>query len=70
MAQKKNLDQFMKKQYKKRRYYTPNDIGQHNTANDLWVSFFNDVYDLTELIQSNIECIKFIFTDYLKKILN
>ena len=39
--------------YKKRRYYTPDEVKAHNTANDCWVSFFNEVYDLTELIQKN-----------------
>lgn len=39
--------------YKRRRYYTPQEVRQHNTANGCWVSFFNEVYDLTELIQKN-----------------
>jgi cytochrome b involved in lipid metabolism len=39
--------------YKRRRYYTPQEVIHHNTANDCWVSFFNEVYDLTELIQKN-----------------
>jgi cytochrome b involved in lipid metabolism len=39
--------------YKRRRYYTPQEVRQHNTANDCWVSFFNEVYDLTNLIQMN-----------------
>jgi len=39
--------------YKRRRYYTPREVRQHNTSNDCWVSFFNEVYDLTELIQKN-----------------
>jgi cytochrome b involved in lipid metabolism len=40
-------------QYKKRRYYTPNEVKLHNIANDIWVSFFHEVYDITELIQQN-----------------
>jgi cytochrome b involved in lipid metabolism len=39
--------------YKRRRYYTPEEVKVHNLSNDCWVSFFNEVYDLTELIQKN-----------------
>ncbi len=39
--------------YKKRRYYTPDEVKLHNTSNDCWVSIFYEVYDLTELIQKN-----------------
>jgi len=39
--------------YKIRRCYTPEEVSTHNTANDCWVSFFNEVYDLTNLIQKN-----------------
>ncbi|EGR33495.1 hypothetical protein IMG5_051740 [Ichthyophthirius multifiliis] len=52
-----NITQYLPKPYKKRRYYTPQDVKIHNTANDCWVSFFNKVYDLTELIQQNISSI-------------
>ena len=38
---------------KHRRYYTPSEVKQHNTPNDCWIVIFNDVYDLTELIQKN-----------------
>lgn len=38
---------------KRRRYYTPNEVKLHNSANDCWVSIFHEVYDLTELIQLN-----------------
>ena len=38
---------------KRRRYYTPEEVRCHNTANDCWVSFFNEVFDLTELVQKN-----------------
>ena len=41
------------KPYKIRRYYTPDEVKIHNTADDCWVSFFNRVYDLTGLIQKN-----------------
>lgn len=41
------------KPFKIRRYYTPNEVSLHNTADDCWVSFFNEVYDLSKLIQDN-----------------
>ena len=39
--------------YKLRRYYTPAEVALHNCADDVWVSFFNRVYDLTNVIQEN-----------------
>ena len=36
---------------KKHRYYTPDEIKEHNTANDCYVSIFYEVYDLTKYIQ-------------------
>ena len=39
--------------YKLRRYYTPKEVAVHCTANDCWVSFFDQVYDLTKLIQKH-----------------
>ena len=39
--------------YKLRRYYTPAEVALHNCADDIWVSFFNRVYDLTNLVQEN-----------------
>lgn len=39
--------------FKRRRYYTPDEVKLHNLATDCWVSFFNEVYDLTELVQKN-----------------
>jgi cytochrome b involved in lipid metabolism len=46
------------KQFKLRRYYTPKEVSAHNTADDCWVSFFDEVYDLSKLIQDNFsaEC--------------
>ena len=41
---------FLKKPYKKRRFYIPADVEVHNTATDCWVSFFNQVYDLSVLL--------------------
>ena len=35
------------------RYYTPAEVAAHNRADDLWVSFFGRVYDLTALVASN-----------------
>ena len=42
------------KPYKLRRYYTPEEVKLHCTADDCWVSFFNGVYDLTKLIADNM----------------
>jgi cytochrome b involved in lipid metabolism len=39
--------------YRLKRFYTPNEISKHNSADDCWVSFFGKVYDLTVLIQTN-----------------
>ena len=41
------------KPFKLRRYYTPTEVSQHNTADDCWVSFFNEAYNLSKLIQDN-----------------
>ena len=38
---------------KRRRYYTPQEVRFHNSATDCWISMFHEVYDLTNLIQSN-----------------
>lgn len=37
--------------YRSQKYYHPEEVRKHNTANDCWVSIFNDVYDLTQIIQ-------------------
>lgn len=37
----------------KHRYYTPDEIKEHNTANDCYVTIFHDVLDLTSFIQEN-----------------
>jgi cytochrome b involved in lipid metabolism len=39
--------------FKKRRYYTPEEVSKHNSSNNCWISIFYEVYDLTELIQKN-----------------
>lgn len=39
--------------YRQHRYYTPDEIKEHNTANDCFVSIFHEVYDLTNFIQEN-----------------
>jgi hypothetical protein len=38
---------------KKHRYYTPDEVKVHNTANDCYVSIFGNVYNLTNYIQEN-----------------
>mmetsp|Transcript_86251 Transcript_86251/g.239162 ORF Transcript_86251/g.239162 Transcript_86251/m.239162 type:complete len:249 (-) Transcript_86251:264-1010(-) len=38
------------KEYKIQRYYTFADIAKHNLEHDCWVSYFNNVYDLTPLL--------------------
>jgi len=35
------------------RYYTPAEVGAHNRFDDLWVSFFGKVCNLTSLVASN-----------------
>ena len=35
------------------RYFTPNEVSSHNTANDVWVSFLGKVYDLTPFVEDN-----------------
>ena len=39
--------------YKLRRFYLPQEVATHTTANDCWVSLFDGVYDLTRLISEN-----------------
>ncbi|XP_068164764.1 cytochrome b5 domain-containing protein 1-like [Antennarius striatus] len=34
----------------RRKYFTPAEVSEHNTAADLWVSFLGKVYDLTPLV--------------------
>lgn len=50
-----DLAKYLPSPYKKRRYYINSELASHCTANDLWVCFFGDVYDLTRLVQSNIQ---------------
>jgi len=35
------------------RYFTPAEVLSHNRADDLWVSYFGRVYDLTTLVAEN-----------------
>lgn len=35
------------------RFYTPAEVAAHNRADDLWVSFFGKVHDLTALVAAN-----------------
>jgi hypothetical protein len=48
------FDEFISKEYEKRRYYTPYDVSLHFKSGDLWVTIFGEVFDLTQLIQENI----------------
>jgi len=52
-ASKTGKEKTVAKPYKMKRFYTPKDVVVHNTSNDLWVSFFHEVYDITKLIQEN-----------------
>lgn len=45
----------MPRPYQLRKYYTPEEVSKHCTADDCWVSFNGQVYDLTQLIQKNIQ---------------
>lgn len=48
------MSQLLPKQHGRRRqYYTPEEVNAHNSADDAWVSLFNKVLDLTELISTN-----------------
>ena len=40
--------------YKLRNFYTPQEVTCHSTADNCWVSFNHEVYDLTKLLQKNI----------------
>ena len=47
------MKKLIPKPYKKRRYYILSEFQRHNSPNDIWVCFFDDIYDLTNLIQTN-----------------
>ena len=47
--------QYLPKPYIKKRYYTPYDVSLHMQANDCWVSIFNEVIDITSILQDNIK---------------
>jgi cytochrome b involved in lipid metabolism len=49
------LSKYLPKPYKKRRYYNKSELAEHCTANDIWLCFFEDIYDLTPFIQKNIQ---------------
>ena len=49
-----NIDpKFEVKPFKRRRYYIPEEVEKHNTAFDCWISFFNEVYNLSSLLRSH-----------------
>ena len=35
------------------KYFTADEVAMHNCAEDCWVSIFDNVYDLTELLAEN-----------------
>jgi cytochrome b involved in lipid metabolism len=39
--------------YKLRKFYLPLEVAEHNAADNCWVSLFNKVFDLTQLIAEN-----------------
>ena len=41
--------------YLLRRYYLPQEVAEHCTKDDCWVTLFNMVFDLTKLIAENHE---------------
>jgi hypothetical protein len=45
------LAKFIPTPYAKKRYYNLSELKSHNHPNDIWVSFFNEIYDLTLLVQ-------------------
>lgn len=47
------MKKLVPKPYHKRRYYILSELQSHNSPNDIWVAFFDDVYDLTHLVQKN-----------------
>jgi len=49
-----NLKQYLPVASVKQRYYTSEEVSNHNTANDCWITLFGEVYNLTNLIQENI----------------
>ena len=38
---------------RKHRYYTPDEVRLHNSANDCYISIIYEVYDLTKFIREN-----------------
>ena len=50
-----DIEKNLPKGFVRRRYYTQQDIEQHEQSNDLWVKLFGKVLDLTRLVQENFE---------------
>ncbi len=50
-----NIKQYMPIQAPKQRYYTLEEVSHHNIANDCWIILFGEVYNLTSLVQNNID---------------
>ena len=45
----------------KRRMYTPNEVALHNCAEDIWLSVFGKVYDVTAFVRENEGELEFEF---------
>ena len=41
--------------FKIRNYYLPDEVATHNSSDDCWVSFFNQVFDITKLLAANFK---------------
>lgn len=48
------LKQYLPVKQPKQRFFTAEEVSNHNTANDCWVVLFGEVYDLTAIVQKNI----------------
>ena len=57
--QNDDIRQYMPIKNPIQKYYTVEEVSLHNSANDCWVVLFGEVYDLTALIQKNIESIQY-----------
>jgi hypothetical protein len=51
---KNDLKQYLPVTVPKQRFFTAEEVSNHNTANDCWVTLFGEVYALTRCIQENI----------------
>lgn len=49
----KEAPKHLPKPYKLRRFYLPSEVALHCTKDNCWVSFFDQVFDLTQLLQEH-----------------